>query len=100
MGWVGEEDFTKDVFEATTKLHCFHSSKGESVFVDPPPAVITNPTGATAALGDNLGRRESKARQVENFLCRENNPLTLVNHINKLLLEEVNIFQRGTMRAL
>jgi hypothetical protein len=57
MGWVGKEDFTKDSFEAPTKLHCFHCSKGESVFVDPPPAVVTNPTGATAALGDNPGRR-------------------------------------------
>jgi hypothetical protein len=99
MGWVGKEDFTKYAFKAPTKLHCFHSSKGENVFVDPPPAVITNPMGATAMLGDNPGRRESKARQVENFLCRENNPLALVNHIIELLLEEVNIFQRGTMQA-
>jgi hypothetical protein len=37
---------------------------------------------------------------VENCLCRENNPLALVNHINKLLLEEVNVFQRGMMWAL
>jgi len=99
MGWVGKEDFTKDSFKAPTKLHCFHSSKGESVFVDPPPAVVTNPTGSTVALGDDPRRRESKARQVENCLCRENNPLALVNHINKFLLEEVNIFQGRTMRA-
>ncbi len=64
MGRVGKEDFTEDSFKGPTKLHCFHHSKGEGVFVDPPPAVVTNPMGATVALGDNPGRRESKARQV------------------------------------
>ncbi len=64
MGWVGKEDFLKDAFEGPTKLHCFHRSKEEGVFGDPPLAVVTNPTGAAAALGDNPGRRESKARQV------------------------------------
>ncbi len=64
MGWVGKEDFTEDLFKGPTKLHYFHCSEGEGVFVDPPPAVVTNPTGATTSLGDNPGRRESKARQV------------------------------------
>jgi hypothetical protein len=64
MGWVVEEDFTEDLFKGPTKLHCFHCSEGEGVFVDPLPAVVTNPTGAIAVLGDNPGRRELKARQV------------------------------------
>jgi hypothetical protein len=64
MGWVSKEVFTEDLFKGPTKLHCFHCSKGESVIVDPPPAVVTNPTGSTAVFGDNPGRRESKARQV------------------------------------
>ncbi len=80
-------------------MHCFNRSKGESVFVDPPLAVVTNPMGAMTVLGDNPGRRESKFRQVQNCLCREKNPLALVDHINKLLLEEVNVFQRGMMQA-
>ncbi len=64
MGWVGEEDFTEDSFKGPTKLHCFHHGEGEGVFIDPPPAVVTNPMGAMAALGDNPRRKESKARQV------------------------------------
>jgi hypothetical protein len=52
------------LFKGPTKLHCIHCSKGEGVFVDPPPAVATNPMGEMAGLGDNPGRRESKARQV------------------------------------
>ncbi len=64
MGWVGEEDFLMDALEGPTKLHCFHHSKGEGVFVDPPPAVVANPMGAVAVLGGNPGTRELKARQV------------------------------------
>jgi hypothetical protein len=51
MGWVGKEDFTEDSFKEPTKLHCFHYSKGEGVFVDPPPAVVTNPMGGDGRIG-------------------------------------------------
>jgi hypothetical protein len=98
-GGVRKEDFAQDAIQCMPELHGIERCVGESVVVDIGPAVIPNPTGPTVTLGDDTGWRCTKMRQRGGNGGREDDPLTLVDHVDEFLLEEVNVVEAGTMRA-
>jgi hypothetical protein len=74
-----------------SKLHGLERRERKRVTVDIPPAVVTNPTGSTLALGDYSGWGHTQAWEVFHFRVREDNPLTFIDHIDKFFGKEGKI---------
>ena len=89
---ISEQDLSKNAIERVAKLHGVQCSQRECVGIDVPPAVVANPTWTSFTLGDHAGGRYAETREIMNRRVRQDDPLSLINHVDEFFLEETNIF--------
>jgi hypothetical protein len=76
-----------------SELHGFQRRQGEGFIIDIPPAVVTYPPRAAIALGNNSRWGYAEAGEILRHRCREDDPLSLGDHVNKLLSEKVEVLE-------
>ena len=90
---IRQEDLAQDAVQGMSELHGFQGRQREGLVIDIPPAVVTYPPRAAIALGNNSRGRDTEAGEVLRHRCREDDPLSLGDHVNKFLSGEVEVLE-------
>ena len=81
MTGVSNEDFAEKAVKGIAILHDFERSEWDSVFVDTPEGVITNPPWSPFSLWYHSWWAEGESWEGGSEVKRDNDPLGLSNHI-------------------